>query len=125
MPDVRDFARKRVTEVAEATAAIFGARAEVKYDQGYPVTFNHDRETDFATGVAQLIAGDSAVNTNMPPVMGAEDFSYMLEKRPGAFIFLGNGDTAALHNSAYDFNDDAIPYGISYWVSVAETALAA
>jgi hippurate hydrolase len=57
--------------------------------------------------------------------MGAEDFSYMLEKRPGAFVFIGNGDTASLHNSAYDFNDDAIPYGISYWVSLAETALAA
>ena len=57
--------------------------------------------------------------------MGAEDFSYMLEKRPGAFVFIGNGDTANLHNAGYDFNDEAIPYGVSYWVTLAETALAA
>lgn len=125
VPEIREFAQRRLTEIAESTAAVFGGRAEVNYQQGYPVTFNHSRETEFAVGIAQTIVGDTAVNTNMPPVMGAEDFSYMLESRPGAFVFLGNGDTAALHNSAYDFNDDAIPYGISYWVSLAETALAA
>lgn len=125
VPEIREFAQRRLTEIAESTATVFGGRAEVNYQQGYPVTYNHSRETEFAVGIAQRIVGDTAVNTNMPPVMGAEDFSYMLESRPGAFVFLGNGDTAALHNSAYDFNDDAIPYGISYWVSLAETALAA
>jgi amidohydrolase len=125
VPEIREFAQKRVTEIAQSTAAVFGGNAEVVYHQGYPVTFNHDRETDFAVSIAQTIVGDAAVNTTMPPVMGAEDFSYMLESRPGAFVFLGNGDTPGLHNSAYDFNDDAIPYGISYWVSLAETALAA
>ncbi|CUX51839.1 amidohydrolase [Rhizobium oryzihabitans] len=125
LPETRDFAEKRLKEVATATAMAHGATAEVKYDRGYPVTFNHNDETEFATGVAVGVAGANAVNTNPNPHMGAEDFSYMLESRPGAFIFIGNGDTAGLHNAAYDFNDDALPYGISYWVSMAETALAA
>jgi amidohydrolase len=125
VPEIREFAQRRLTEIVESTAAVFGGKAEVIYHQGYPVTFNHERETEFAVGVAQTIVGNAAVTTDMPPVMGAEDFSYMLEKRPGAFVFIGNGDSAGLHNSAYDFNDDAIPYGISYWVSLAETALAA
>ena len=124
-PEVRASARKRLTEIAETTAAVFGGRSVVTYHDGYPVTFNHERETEFAVGVARDIVGEDAVTADIPPVMGAEDFSYMLEKRPGAFIFIGNGDTASLHNSAYDFNDDAIPYGISYWVSLAERALAA
>ncbi|MRG55059.1 amidohydrolase [Phyllobacterium sp. SYP-B3895] len=125
VPEIRELAKKRVTEIAEATASVFGGKADVVYHDGYPVTYNHDRETDFAVGIAQSIVGAAAVSSDMPPVMGAEDFSYMLESRPGAFVFIGNGDTPALHNSAYDFNDDAIPYGISYWVSLAETALAA
>ena len=125
VPEIRELAKKRVTEIAEATASVFGGKADVVYHEGYPVTYNHDRETDFAVGIAQSIVGAAAVSSDMPPVMGAEDFSYMLESRPGAFVFIGNGDTPALHNSAYDFNDDAIPYGISYWVSLAETALAA
>ncbi|MEK1891605.1 MAG: M20 aminoacylase family protein [Phyllobacterium sp.] len=125
VPEIRELAKKRVTEIAEATAAVFGGKADVVYQDGYPVTFNHDRETEFAVGIAASIVGASAVNSDMPPVMGAEDFSYMLESRPGAFVFIGNGDTPYLHNSAYDFNDDAIPYGISYWVALAETALAA
>ena len=124
-PDVRELARKRVTEIVEGTAAVFGGKAEVTYHEGYPVTYNHDRETDFAVSIAEAVVGAGAVSSDIPPVMGAEDFSYMLASRPGAFVFLGNGDTPALHNSAYDFNDDAIPYGISYWVILAETALAA
>jgi len=75
--------------------------------------------------VTVKVAGPKAVDMTMAPHMGAEDFSYMLERRPGAFIFIGNGDTASLHNPAYDFNDEALPYGISYWVTLAETALAA
>ena len=82
---------------------------------GYPVTFNHEGQTDFAADVAREIVGDQAVNTDHVPVMGGEDFSFMLEKRPGAFIFMGNGDTANLHHEEYDFNDEAIPVGCSYW----------
>ena len=125
LPETRDFAQKRLTEVAQATAQVHGATAEVIYHRGYPVTFNHENETDFAVGVASAVVGANAVNADAPPHMGAEDFSYMLEARPGAFIFIGNGDTAGLHNAAYDFNDEIIPYGISYWVGLAEKALAA
>ncbi|WP_162894828.1 M20 aminoacylase family protein [Rhizobium terrae] len=125
LPETRDFAEKRLTEVAQSTAIAHGATADVMYRRGYPVTFNHDDETDFAVEIAAKVAGPRAVNTGMAPHMGAEDFSYMLEKRPGAFIFIGNGETASLHNAAYDFNDEAIPYGVSYWVTLAETALAA
>jgi hippurate hydrolase len=125
LPETRDFAEKRLTEVAQATAVAHGATADVAYRRGYPVTFNHAEETDFAADVASRVAGPKSVKTDAPPHMGAEDFSYMLEKRPGAFIFIGNGDTATLHNPAYDFNDEAIPYGVSYWVTLAETALAA
>ena len=125
LPETRDFAEKRLKEVVQATALAHGATAEVNYRRGYPVTFNHDSETDFAAAVAGKVAGPKAVDMTMAPHMGAEDFSYMLERRPGAFIFIGNGDTASLHNPAYDFNDEALPYGISYWVTLAETALAA
>ncbi|MCE6077252.1 amidohydrolase [Agrobacterium vitis] len=125
LPQIRDFAEKRVQEVASATAMAHGAIAEVHYHRGYPVTFNHAQETEFAAAVAARISGENRVKTDMAPKMGAEDFSYMLESRPGAFIFLGVGDTANLHHPAYDFNDEAIPYGISYWVELAETGLAA
>lgn len=121
--EMRDFAQKRLTETVEGIAAAMGASAVIDYARNYPVTFNHDRETDFAADVARNVAGDGAVNEDVAPMMAGEDFSYMLEARPGAFIFLGNGKSASLHNPAYDFNDDAIPHGISYWVSVAESAL--
>ena len=78
-----------------------------------------------AIAIARKVAGEEQVIANTPPVMGAEDFSYMLEARPGAFIFIGNGDTAGLHHPGYDFNDDALPYGMSYWAELVETALAA
>lgn len=125
LPETRDFAEKRLAEVAAAAASLHGATARVNYSRGYPVTFNHAEQTEFAVGVARKVAGETAVNDNAAPVMGAEDFSYMLEEKPGAFLFLGNGDTPVLHHSSYDFNDEAIPYGISYWVTLAETALAA
>jgi amidohydrolase len=121
--EMRDFAQKRLTEIVEGIATAMGASAVIDYARNYPVTFNHDRETDFAAEVARKVAGDGAVNEEVAPMMAGEDFSYMLEARPGAFIFLGNGKSASLHNPAYDFNDDAIPHGISYWVSVAENAL--
>jgi hippurate hydrolase len=85
---------------------------------------NPDRATAFAADIAREIVGKDKVDTNVAPVMGAEDFSFMLQERPGAFIFVGNGDGAALHHPAYDFNDETIPVGTSYWVRLAETALA-
>jgi len=102
-----------------------GATIEVDYDANYPVTFNHAEETMFAGDIAANVAGDSHVHRAIQPVMGGEDFSYMLEARPGAFIFIGNGDTAGLHHPAYDFNDEAIVFGTSYWVKLVENTLAA
>ncbi len=121
--EMRDYAQKRLTEIVEGITGALGASATIDYARNYPVTFNHDRETDFAAKVARKVAGNSAVNEEVAPMMAGEDFSYMLEARPGAFIFMGNGASASLHNPAYDFNDDAIPHGISYWVSIAESAL--
>ena len=88
-------------------------------------SMNHAAQTDFASSVAAEIAGKDKVDIDLAPVMGAEDFSFMLNARPGAFIFVGNGDSAGLHHPAYNFNDDVIPVGTSYWVKLVETALAA
>ena len=118
-------AEERMRALCAGLAASFGAAIEVDYDANYPVTFNHERETAFAADVAAAVAGEAGVHRAIPPLMGGEDFSYMLEARPGAFIFLGNGDTAGLHHAAYDFNDEAIAHGVSYWVRLAEAALAA
>jgi amidohydrolase len=123
-PEVRDLLEKRLRELVEHTAQAHGAKATLTYRRGYPVTRNHEEQTVFAASVAREIAGNDRVDTNTPPMMGAEDFSYMLEARPGAFIFVGNGDTAGLHHPAYDFNDEAIPTGTSYWVKLVETKLA-
>ena len=121
----RPRAQERLRAIAAGIAAAYGATIHVDYDANYPVTLNHPEETAFASDVAAAIAGEPNVHRAMPPVMGGEDFSYMLEARPGAFMFIGNGDTANLHHPAYDFNDEAIPHGMSYWVKLAETALAA
>lgn len=123
--ETRAFAEQRLREVAAGIAATTGAEITVRYKNNYPVTFNHDAQTEFAARIAKAVAGDAMVQTDVNPMMAAEDFSYMLEARPGAYIFIGNGDTAGLHHPAYDFNDEAIPYGISYFVSIIETALAA
>ena len=125
MPEVRDLLEKRLHEVVEGTAKLHGAKAKLTYQRGYPVTRNHADRRRFAASVAKEIVGDDRVDTDVPPVMGAEDFSFMLEARPGAFIFVGNGDSAGLHHPAYDFNDEVIPLGTSYWVRLVETALPA
>jgi amidohydrolase len=124
-PGVRDLVERRFVEVAETTAKLYGATAKATYVRGYPVTTNHARQTEFAAAVAAQVAGADKVDTNTPPLMGGEDFSYMLESRPGAFIFLGNGDTASVHHPKYDFNDGAIPAGVSYWARLVETAMPA
>ncbi|MDF1608083.1 M20 family metallopeptidase [Hoeflea sp. YIM 152468] len=122
---MRDMAETRIGEIVRDVAAAHGAEGSLNYLRNYPLTFNHSDETDFAADIAEAVAGEGMVERNQPPTMGGEDFSFMLEARPGAFIFMGNGDTAGLHHPAYDFNDDAIPVGISYWVKLAEKALAA
>jgi amidohydrolase len=124
-PQIRELLQKRIGEVVEGTAKLYGAKAEIKYSNGYPVVVNDEGRTSFAASVARSIAGDNNVFDDYPPMMGAEDFAFMLQERPGAFIFVGNGDSAGLHHPAYDFNDEVIPIGTSYWVRLAETALAA
>jgi amidohydrolase len=123
-PGVRELVKTRVREVVEGTAKLYGARADLTYTTGYPVLVNDESRTAFAAEVADEIAGKDKVARDTPPLMGAEDFAYMLEERPGAFIYVGNGDSAMLHHPAYDFNDEAIPLGTSYWVRLAERVLA-
>ncbi|MEL6372714.1 MAG: M20 aminoacylase family protein [Pseudomonadota bacterium] len=124
-PEVRDILEERITTITNATAQAFGATADVRYVRDYPVTRNHEVQTTFAADVAAQISGEDKVDRQVSPVMGGEDFAFMLEHKPGAFIFTGNGDTARLHHPAYDFNDAAIPVGASYWARLVETALPA
>jgi hippurate hydrolase len=122
-PDIRKLIETRLREVVEGVAMAQGARATLNLMRGYPVLRNHEAETEFARSVAQSVAGADRVDPDLPPMMGGEDFSYMLNARPGAFIFVGNGeDSAGLHHPRYNFNDDVIPYGTSYWVKLVETA---
>lgn len=122
---VRDLAEKRIRQIAEGIAVANDAIAEVDYERACPVTVNHPEETVHAARAAIEIVGETNVNTEVDPSMAGEDFAFMLQARPGAYIMIGNGDTAALHNPAYDFNDEAIAYGISYWVKLTEQRLAA
>ncbi|MBB5664487.1 hippurate hydrolase [Rhizobium leguminosarum] len=122
-PEVRTLAETRFRQIVEGLAAAHGAEAEISFHRNYPVTVNHPDETEHAVATASAIAGEGNVNAEIDPMMGGEDFSYMLNARPGAFIFIGNGDSAGLHNPAYDFNDEAIAHGISYWVRLAEQRL--
>lgn len=124
-PEVRDLLEKRLPVVVESTATAYGAKAKLTYKRGYPVLVNHDKQTEFAASVASQIAGQDKVDTGLPPMMGAEDFSFMLNARPGAFIWIGNGASAGLHHPSYNFNDEVIPFGTSYWVKLVETALPA
>ena len=119
---MRDLAEKRLSEIAELTASAYGATAKVDYHRGYPVMVNSDAQTDFAAEVAASVSGDCA---EAPLVMGGEDFAFMLEERPGAYILVGNGDTAAVHHPEYNFNDEAIPAGCSWWAEIVEQRMPA
>jgi amidohydrolase len=123
-PEARKVVEKRVAEIVAGVAQMTGARIDLAYEPGYPVTVNHPVQTDIARRVAIEVAGEGNVS-EMSPLMGAEDFSYMLQARPGAFIFCGNGNSAGLHHPAYNFNDEAILYGTSFWIKLVETTLAA
>ncbi len=125
VPEMRDLAEMRLKQIVQGIAQAQGGDARIVYSRSYPVTVNHPNETQHAAAAALDIVGAGNVETDTPPMMGGEDFSYMLEARPGAFVFIGNGDTAGLHHPEYDFNDEIIPYGISYWVRLVESRLAA
>jgi hippurate hydrolase len=114
---MRDMAEARLRALAGHVAAGFGGQAEVRFHRGYPVMVNHGEQTAFAADVARSIAGDC---DKASLVMGGEDFAFMLEERPGAYILAGNGDTAMIHHPEYDFNDAAIPAGCSWWAGIVE-----
>tara|TARA_B100002052_G_scaffold169193_1_gene153990 strand:+ start:149 stop:1309 length:1161 start_codon:yes stop_codon:yes gene_type:complete len=116
-PDVRDLAEKEFLRITELTAEAMGGSADAKFTRGYPVMSNSSEQTEFAAKVARDVAGECA---EAPLVMGGEDFAYMLEERPGAYILLGNGDSSPVHHPKYNFNDDAIPFGCSWLVELVE-----
>ena len=124
----QDMIEKRLTELVQSIAAAFGARATVHYERVYPATINHYREAMFAADVAESLVGRDNVIRDLPPSMGAEDFSFMLEAKPGAFARVGQGGAEGgcfLHNSTYDFNDAVIPLGAGYLAALAEAAMPA
>lgn len=122
-PDVRKLLKRRFFEIVEGHAAAFGVAARVDYDWGYPATVNHPAQASFAAEVAAEVSGEAAVQADSPREMGSEDFSYMLEARPGAYLFMGTGPGAGLHHPAYDFNDEAAPVGASFFARLVERAL--
>lgn len=125
-PDVRALLRRRVVEVASGVAGAFGAGAEVSFSAEHPPVVNSAAETALAGDVAAGLVGADAVKTDADPVLGSEDFSYMLERKPGCYVLLGNGagsGSAMIHNPGYDFNDEALPVGAAFWARLAEAWL--
>lgn len=120
--DVQAMVLRRMKEIVAGTAATFGLQAEMDFEFGYPPTVNDAGKADFAANVAREVAGETGVNSDIDPVMGAEDFSYMLEVRPGAYLMLGQGDTAGVHHPKYNFNDDIAPIGASFFARLVERA---
>lgn len=126
--DVRDALEVRIRQIAEGQAAGYGMRVEIDYERGYPATVNHKQETDFVRDLAKRFAGEDKVSDMENPIMGSEDFAYMLEKKPGTYFFLGTQKTEndpQLDHPRYNFNDDIIPTGTTFWVELAERWLAA
>ncbi|MFP5392529.1 MAG: M20 aminoacylase family protein [Gammaproteobacteria bacterium] len=133
---VLDLIERRMEEIAVHTAAAFNAEVEFTFNRNYPPLINHPKETAFAVEAMRAVVGHDKVDTNTEPTMGAEDFAYMLQAKPGCYVFIGNGEGAhrsaghglgpcQLHNASYDFNDDLLPIGASFWVRLAEMSLAA
>ena len=131
---VLDLMEQRMRDVATHTAAAFGADVEFNFKRNYPPLINHALETAFAVGVMQKIVGVENVDASVEPTMGSEDFAFMLQHKPGCYVFLGNGDgghrdtghglgPCNLHNPSYDFNDDLLPIGATYWIELAQAAL--
>ena len=118
--DARDLVQERLSQVAEGTAAANQCEITIEYERGYPITDNNEEATQHAISVASSV---SEVDTDTPPIMPSEDFAYMLVEKPGAFIFLGNGDSQMLHNPEYIFDDEAIPFGSSWYAGIVEERL--
>jgi len=122
-PEIRDLAQERLTKIVTATADAFDCTVEINYHRNYPVTMNWEDNTEIAAGIAEIVAGK--VDRDTPPIMAGEDFSFMLEERPGAYIFLGNGEGAHVHHPAYNFNDEIIPAGCSFFAEMVERRMPA
>jgi metal-dependent amidase/aminoacylase/carboxypeptidase family protein len=131
---VLDLIERRMAEIAEHTAAGFNATVQFNFKRNYPPLVNHRKETAFAIEAMKAVAGADMVNTDIEPTMGAEDFAFMLQAMPGCYVFIGNGEgehragghglgPCNLHNASYDFNDQLLPIGASYWVRLAEMSL--
>ncbi|MGY3439517.1 MULTISPECIES: M20 aminoacylase family protein [unclassified Marinovum] len=120
--EMRDLGEQRIKAICAGIAATFGGTVDVEYFRGYPCMVNHEAQTDFAAQVARKVAGSCE---EAPLVMGGEDFAFMLEERPGAYILVGNGDTASVHHPEYNFNDEAIPAGCSWWAEIVESRMPA
>jgi len=120
--DVQAMVRRRMQQIVDGQAAAYDVEAKLEYEVGYPATINHVDETHFAAKVAAEIVGADAVQADSTPEMGAEDFAYMLEECPGCYLFIGNGDTAGLHQTTYNFDDDVSPIGASFFARLVETA---
>jgi hippurate hydrolase len=133
--EVLDMIEKRMRSIAEHTAAAFDAQVDFQFKRNYPPLINHEKETAFAVDVLKSIVSADKVNDHIEPTMGAEDFAFMLQEKAGCYVFIGNGEGAHrmaghglgpcnLHNPSYDFNDELLPLGATYWVRLAETFLA-
>ncbi|MGZ5200876.1 MAG: M20 aminoacylase family protein [Telluria sp.] len=131
---VLDLIEQRMREIAHGVAAAFNASVDFDFERNYPPLVNHAAETAFAVKAMQAVVGEAKVDTNVEPTMGAEDFAYMLQAKPGCYVFIGNGEgdhrvsghglgPCQLHNASYDFNDQLLPIGASYWVKLAEMSL--
>jgi metal-dependent amidase/aminoacylase/carboxypeptidase family protein len=126
-PEIRTLIERRIREICKGMETMHGVNIDLDYENGYPPTINHDKEAAEAIEIARELVGENMINEDIPPVMGGEDFSYMLEARPGAFLWIGGGKTdndPGLHHPEYDFNDDVLTLGSSYWAKLVETRLA-
>ena len=125
---VRDIMQRQLPVIAEGIASAGGAGCQFRYERGYPVLVNAPREKELAVSAAADLVGADRVESDMQPIMGAEDFAFMLKEKPGCYVLIGNGDgegSCHVHNPNYDFNDDAIPFGVGYWVTLVESYLPA
>ena len=122
-PGTRDLIEARLASLSKSIAEAYGATAVVNYKRLYPPVVNHARETAFAVATARSLSGVGTVNAELEPLIGSEDFAFMLESCPGNIILIGNGDTAGVHDAKYDFNDAAIPYGVAYFRSLVERGM--
>lgn len=121
--EVRDHVEERLTRAVQGIADAFGAKATLDYQRNYPVTVNHENETELAALAAEAVSGPDRVTRDMPATLGGEDFAFMLNEVPGAMINIGNGQSANLHHPKYDFNDDVIAWGCSYWTTLVRQRL--